>query len=263
MQISESPVYAFGPFRLDPAERRLLRGDEPVPLPPKLLDTLVALVEADGRLVAKEALMQRLWPDTVVEEVNLARNVSLLRKALGELDDGRGYIETVPKSGYRFIEPVTKVARPADPHGPSVADIDRRPWPLAASRPTSGVAAAFLVLTACIAAIAAWRAGFVGPRPAESVLPQPGFVRATFEGNVVESALSPDGARVASVLRGPPSGSCCAIWRPVRRWKRCGPSLSFVRSGRPMDPRSRRCSPKSVGEVISPSCRGWEGRRRG
>ena len=133
MQTSDAPIYSFGPFRLDPAERRLLLGDEAVPLPPKVLDTLVALVEADGRLVERDALMRRLWPDTVVEEVNLARNVSLLRKALGD-QDGRTYIETVPKSGYRFTAPITRVTGPVDLHDPSVGEVDRSAPALRLSR---------------------------------------------------------------------------------------------------------------------------------
>src|SRR5262245_56478577 len=120
MPTSSAPFYEFGPFRLEPGERRLLFANEPIPVPPKVLDTLVILVEANGRLVAKDALMQRLWPDTVVEEVNLARNVSLLRRALADRD-GRDYIETVPKSGYRFTAPVARIEAPADLREPSAA----------------------------------------------------------------------------------------------------------------------------------------------
>jgi DNA-binding winged helix-turn-helix (wHTH) protein/Tol biopolymer transport system component len=204
MQISETPVYGFGPFRLDPAERRLLLGGEPLPLAPKVLDTLVALVEADGRLVTKEALIQRLWPDTIVDEVNLARNVSLLRKVLGDQDNGRKYIETVSKSGYRFTGPVSKVARPVGLHNPRGADI--APGAPAFTPSARGRASWLLasVVVACLVAIAAGRGGLFSPPSVESALPEPAYVRATFDGNVVESALSPDGTLVASVLRGPP-----------------------------------------------------------
>jgi TolB-like protein/Tfp pilus assembly protein PilF len=101
--------YQFGSFRLDAAERLLLRDGEPVALAPKVFDTLVALVENSGRLVDKNELMSRLWPDTFVEESTLARNVSDLRKALEESSGERKYIETVPKSGYRFVANVTLV----------------------------------------------------------------------------------------------------------------------------------------------------------
>ncbi len=93
-------VHQFGPFRYDAAERRLYRGEAPVPLAPKAIDTLHALVERRGRVVEKDELMKLVWPDVTVEEIGLARNISLLRKALG--DDAETYIETVPKRGYRF-----------------------------------------------------------------------------------------------------------------------------------------------------------------
>jgi TolB-like protein/DNA-binding winged helix-turn-helix (wHTH) protein/tetratricopeptide (TPR) repeat protein len=103
-------VYEFGQFRLSPAEHLLLRDEQPVPLPPKVFDTLVALVESGGRLIEKDELLQKIWADTFVEEGTLARNISLLRKTLGEAGtDGQKYIETVPKRGYRFVEPVRKV----------------------------------------------------------------------------------------------------------------------------------------------------------
>src|SRR6185369_10395457 len=112
MSKRDDPSYEFGPFRLDAPERRLTRGGEVVPLPPKVFDTLVALVEASGRLIDKEELMTRLWPDTFVEEGTLARNISDLRKVLGESsrNEGNKYIETVPKSGYRFVSAVQQIA---------------------------------------------------------------------------------------------------------------------------------------------------------
>lgn len=93
-------IYEFGPFRLDPAERLLLRAGKPVPLTPKAFDTLLALVEESGHLVKKDDLMKRVWPGTFVEEVNLAQNISALRRALNT--NGEQYIETVPKIGYRL-----------------------------------------------------------------------------------------------------------------------------------------------------------------
>ena len=108
-------AYEFGPFRLDPAERLLLRDGQAVALTPKAFDLLVYLVEHHGHLVEKQSLMTALWPDTVVEEANLAYNVSALRKALGDgREDGR-FIETVPTRGYRFVARVTvSSTRPSD-----------------------------------------------------------------------------------------------------------------------------------------------------
>src|SRR3984893_9589210 len=98
--------YEFGPFRLDASERLLLRDGQPVPLPPKVFATLLTLIENPGRLLEKDALMTRLWPDTFVEEATLARNISDLRKALGEATGEQKFIETVPKRGYRFTAEV-------------------------------------------------------------------------------------------------------------------------------------------------------------
>lgn len=93
--------FEFGPFRYDPAQHVLLRGSEIVALTPKAVDLLHVLLERRGQVVDKAELLKLVWPDTVVEEIGLARNVSLLRKALG--DDAEQYIETVPKRGYRFV----------------------------------------------------------------------------------------------------------------------------------------------------------------
>ena len=95
-------IYQFGPFILNPAERLLLIEGRPVALEPKAFDTLVVLVERSGRLVEKEELLNQVWPDSFVEEVNLARNISLLRKVLAQGFADLPCIETVPKHGYRF-----------------------------------------------------------------------------------------------------------------------------------------------------------------
>src|SRR6188472_3814946 len=104
-------IYEFGPFRLDPAERLLLRDGVVVALTPKAFDLLVYLVERHGRLAEKQALMSALWPDTIVEEANLAFHVSALRKVLDEEGERESMIQTVPTKGYRFVAPVT-VATP-------------------------------------------------------------------------------------------------------------------------------------------------------
>ena len=109
MSKQDQTSYEFGPFRLDARERRLIREGKAIPLAPKVFDTLVALVEGGGRLIDKDELMMRLWPDTFVEEGTLARNISDLRKALGESSGSGKYIETVPKRGYRFVTDVREL----------------------------------------------------------------------------------------------------------------------------------------------------------
>jgi DNA-binding winged helix-turn-helix (wHTH) protein len=108
----DQPFYEFGPFRLDPTERLLVRDGQPVPLTPKAFDLLVYLVEHQGRLVEKQALLSALWPDTVVEEVNLAYNISALRKVLDGKAEGTSMIQTVPTRGYRFVAPVRSSGPP-------------------------------------------------------------------------------------------------------------------------------------------------------
>src|SRR5580704_956657 len=157
--------YEFGPFRLEPAERKLLRGNEVLVLTPKAFDTLLLLVRNHGHLLEKEELMRMLWPNTVVEEGSLSNHIFLLRKALGEDPQ---YIETVPKRGYRFIGAVRQLPSavvplrpektpggqseftkevPADRRlSPPVAAIpanDRRPW-----RTPAAIAAVPLALLA-------------------------------------------------------------------------------------------------------------------
>jgi DNA-binding winged helix-turn-helix (wHTH) protein/TolB-like protein/Tfp pilus assembly protein PilF len=106
-------LYEFGPFCIDVAERLLLRDCESVPLTPKAFDLLLVLVENRGHLLEKDELMQRLWPETFVEETNLSNNISLLRKALGDDSGKHLYIETVPRRGYRFVaEVVESTAEP-------------------------------------------------------------------------------------------------------------------------------------------------------
>lgn len=102
-------LYEFGPYRLDASERQLWRGAEAVHLTPKELDTLLALVRGAGRLMSKEELLKEIWPGTFVGEATLAQNVFTLRRALGDAEGGKSYIETVPRRGYRFAAAVREV----------------------------------------------------------------------------------------------------------------------------------------------------------
>ena len=101
--------YDFGPYRVDESERLLRRGNEVVALTPKAFDLLLVLVESSGRVLSKDELMKRVWPDTIVEEANLSHNIYKLREALGEGRNGKKYIETFSRRGYRFNAKVTEV----------------------------------------------------------------------------------------------------------------------------------------------------------
>jgi TolB-like protein/DNA-binding winged helix-turn-helix (wHTH) protein/Tfp pilus assembly protein PilF len=155
--LEKTLCYEFGPFRLDPLRRLLLRGGEPVQLAPKALDTLLVLVEQSGRVVEKSELIDRLWPDSFVEEINLTVYISTLRKVLGESPGQHRYIVTVPRRGYSFVAEVREIC------GDEPIDevLDRLVYPAGSvgdDRPSAAAAAAgqkegrLIVLGICLAA---------------------------------------------------------------------------------------------------------------
>jgi DNA-binding winged helix-turn-helix (wHTH) protein/tetratricopeptide (TPR) repeat protein len=99
-------ILEFGPFQLDATERILVRNGKPIPLAPKVFDTLLVLVQNSGHTVQKDELMKQVWPDSFVEENNLNKNISALRKALGDVAGMPCFIQTVAKRGYRFVPEV-------------------------------------------------------------------------------------------------------------------------------------------------------------
>lgn len=143
--------YRFGEYRLDSGDRLLFRGDKLVPLAPKILETLLLLVERRGHVVEKEELVSHVWPDTFVTDDALLRNISVLRKTLGDGEDGSRYIETIPKRGYRFVAPVEvgtdSEAAPAAP----------RLTPARGSRRSMAVAALALSGVLLVAGYFAWQ----------------------------------------------------------------------------------------------------------
>jgi TolB-like protein/DNA-binding winged helix-turn-helix (wHTH) protein/Tfp pilus assembly protein PilF len=175
-------VFEFGPFQLDVGERLLRRDGESLALTPKAFDTLLVLMENHGRLVGKDDLMKRLWPESFVEESNVAQQIFTLRKALGDDKTGSQYIETVPKRGYRFCAPV-RLLTPAAPApepvptaapGPTGVPVtvpqDPRlagPVPESSFRP---IRFAWVVLAAGLSLVlySGWRASRPGAAPAPS-----------------------------------------------------------------------------------------------
>jgi Tol biopolymer transport system component/DNA-binding winged helix-turn-helix (wHTH) protein len=151
MYMNEKLLYRFGPFEMDARERVLMRGGVTVPLTPKSADLLLVLLDSGGRTVTKAELMEKVWPGVYVDEANIAVNVSTLRKALGQLPSGDGYIETLSKRGYRFTAEVT-VERDAPeaaavPEDEPIATRPAKParrwgWPLAAIVALAGLALA-------------------------------------------------------------------------------------------------------------------------
>jgi TolB-like protein/DNA-binding winged helix-turn-helix (wHTH) protein/Tfp pilus assembly protein PilF len=150
-------LYAFGPFRLDPAQRLLFRDEDVVSLTPKAIDTLLVLVENRGQLLTKDELLERVWPGTFVEEVTLAKNVSTLRKALGEAPGGGEYIETHSKRGYRFVAEVREVEEASEPLGVSPAASPSAPEALPQARGGGWKrSAAVLVGVLLVVAVVLW-----------------------------------------------------------------------------------------------------------
>ena len=197
--MDESPsIYEFGPFRLDPRKRVLSRDGLPIALTPKPLELLVVLVERAGRVVDKEQLMRRLWPDSFVEEGNLAVNVSILRKALGESPSQHEYIRTVPGVGYEFVARVTAAGADFD------AGLAAPPRPVASTGRNSVVLAA-----AAVALVVAVAVGFPARRGGDAPEPTGAGPAARFSsvevaglthtGEAGLAAISPDGKYVVHV----------------------------------------------------------------
>src|SRR5271165_6118834 len=117
----DGDAISFGPFRLLAERRLLLEGDKPVRLGSRAFDILAALVERAGEVVGKEELIARAWPQTFVEEANLKIQISALRRALGDGQNGHRYIVTVPGQGYNFVAPVSVKELPVAPLPATIA----------------------------------------------------------------------------------------------------------------------------------------------
>lgn len=121
----ENELYDFDEFRLDVRERLLLRNGKRIPLTEKAFDVLCVLVSRSGSLVTKDELFAEVWPDTIVEENSLDKNVSILRRVLGNGEGGTTFIETVRGRGYRFLTDTTAVGREKLP--PAENQIQKQP----------------------------------------------------------------------------------------------------------------------------------------
>jgi eukaryotic-like serine/threonine-protein kinase len=140
---STGRYYRFGEYELDSVKRLLLRRGRRVSLTPKAFDLLLLLVQCHGEIVSKDELIREVWPDAVVEETSLTRNVSVLRKLLGETPDDHSYIVTVPGTGYRFVAAVESASSPAGSEtgqaSPPASSTAVAPAPLVAARPATRI----------------------------------------------------------------------------------------------------------------------------
>jgi TolB-like protein/DNA-binding winged helix-turn-helix (wHTH) protein/Tfp pilus assembly protein PilF len=168
-------TYEFGVYQLDTEEKVLVREGQPVALPPKDLETLVVLVEKAGHIVGKEELLEKVWPGVFIEENNLAKRVFNLRQLLGEGPDGRKYIETIPKRGYRFVGSVRELGDSAQSTAPAPPRSDSPHSTLQTSRRRtlwSWAIAAVLIVAASLLTHHFWRARNAPPdRVMLAVLP--------------------------------------------------------------------------------------------
>src|SRR5215218_5321965 len=116
----ERAVFEFDGFRVDPVRRLLARDGEAVPITPKALSILIALLERPGEVVEKKELIDKVWPGVFVTEANLTQNVFSLRKTLGERADGSRYVITVPGQGYAFAGEIRRIERQATSELPMI-----------------------------------------------------------------------------------------------------------------------------------------------
>ncbi len=234
-------LYEFGPYSLDASERLLTCDGKAVSLPPKVLDTLLVLVENSGRVLEKEELLKTLWPDTYVEESNLTTYVSQLRKTLGENGEGQSYIETVPRRGYRFAAEVKK--RPSEADSFVIHErtdtrilieeeiVDEAPVLETTVVPTHRLAAAqteslaiaprsitlqkkmgLALLAGCSLALVAlaiylWNNRSAADGKATSSFQRMNITKLTSSGKIPLASISPDGKYIAHVLQETPNQS--------------------------------------------------------
>ncbi|HEY4049528.1 MAG TPA: winged helix-turn-helix domain-containing protein [Acidobacteriaceae bacterium] len=211
---TERQVYIFGNFRLDVQDCRLWHGDISISLPPKTFDILHVLIQNAGQLIEKKALLHAVWPNTFVEEGNLSVHISALRKIFNKESPECEFIETVPRRGYRFTAPVTKLisgngplseitdSRESVPQSDAVVPQNLAPGPYSRRTPNVlarvlwDVLAATLVATVFIVATT---------RVIRNRHQRPGLVHATSDSRPLTSepgvyswpTFSPDGSRLA------------------------------------------------------------------
>lgn len=159
-RMSQEERYTFDDFRLEANQRRLLRGDTAVELPPKAFDLLLVLVRRAGELIGRDELIAALWPGTVISENSLGRQVWLLRKALGQDGNKEPYIQTVSKQGYRFVAVVRRISAEAEAEvrtAPPVEPAAAVPVPAISSLPPARPPAARWpwLIAACVVALVA------------------------------------------------------------------------------------------------------------
>ncbi len=207
-EVATGQIVEFGEYRLDNVRRLLIKNGEVVPLTHKAFETLALLVAANGRIVGKEELLREIWPDTFVEEGSLSRNISVVRKALGEGPSDHQYIQTIPKQGYRFVAPVREVFEPIDDSRPNVETPvqgsrnaligEKKPEIPGRKSPMIYAVGAGIILAAGVMVLALYFA--LAPADSKTRPRTFSVTRFTSTGKAIDAAISPDGKYVVYAI---------------------------------------------------------------
>jgi len=195
-------LYRFGDFTIDADQRILFRADQVVALTPKVFETLLILVESRGRIVEREELKRRLWPDTFVDEANIAFNIQQVRKCLN--DDARNprYVGTVARRGYRFLADIEVVSTEQTESGP-VENLAPVPVVTTGSRKRSIALGVATLVVLSVAGLIAWKLSRRNAVENKAIVsktaakPHLKFEQLTATGQSNLVALSPDGKYLA------------------------------------------------------------------
>ena len=222
-------IFVFGEFSFDALDKVLWRDEKIVSLPPKTCELLCIFIENAGRLLTKEELMSAVWENTFVEEANLSHHIAVLRKSLGEDKNGKKFIQTIPRKGYRFVAPVSQMPKdtlevtisertttqlieeietgdvPAQTVNPKLVSQNEISNPAKRFPKRAAIYLSLALLPILGAAIFAWfsfrsnsNTGQI-QNPKSKIQNQPAFARLTNSGKVGASSISPDGKFVAYV----------------------------------------------------------------
>ena len=204
MAPQDDGVYEFGPFRLDTGEKLLSRDGTAVPLEPTQFELLTALVRAAGHLVPRDDLTHAVWKETYVDEGSLTVTISLLRRKLGDTPSQPRYIETVRKSGYRFVAPVTRQPRQAGGQEPAEPPVSKPLQRVPLRRHQDGIRGllSFAAMAVLVAVITGWYWSRSGATHDPTAGPVPLY---PFGGIQDDPSFSPDGSQVAFTWRPPQS----------------------------------------------------------
>lgn len=200
--------YEFENFRLDPKEKILFRDDQPVPLTPKVFETLQIFVEHAGRLLEKDELMRKIWEDRFVEESNLTFNIKMLRRTLNDDAHQPRFIETVPRRGYRFIAQVNQRVNGSTP-GFTNIEPARQPT-------TDRIRRSYLLIASLLVLIGAISVGFWfshsamnASAPSVPLLSTPFKSESVLSTGTTNAVITPDGKYVAYTTE---SGGKHSLW---------------------------------------------------